>query len=328
MTFFFGMAIEFWVWALVSLLFFVSSILLLRFRRGIAMQISLLISFLLYFFCCHLVVFGFVWCDLIVVFVYVLVWKILIKKYVKALAIEQLTRELKFYSSDFEIAFVESCEFMWLNLDYYEAKQHELELLGFRKVCDFEFLPQTRAFPEMRSFVRLLINAEYNIKASIIQIRAAESKTMSVRRGEICMIDFISEFSDGVFLRTQNMKSVTPILEVNEIVIQSFESDVLLEELLYAHEKKIKSISDIKNVGVIFYRAVEEMFDSSKREFQLLCQARQRKSGLTETANEQNISNFVNNDCEDAGVRAFLKEYTKQTKKITQEQKQTPEADV
>jgi hypothetical protein len=325
MEVFFDMPKEFQVGTTVALSFFVFSLLLLWFKRGIAMQFTLLISFLSCLIFCRLPMIGWVGHSLLTVFVYSFIWTFLLKQYIKALAKEQLEKEWKLYSSDYETALADPLEFTWLDLNFYDTKQRELESLGFQKVHDYEFISQTRAFPETRTFTRSFINTEQDIGADIVQIRMVKPKNMLERSVDIRTISFSSEFSDGTFLETHNTKGVNPIVEVDGIIFQMFEPNTPLEDLLDAHEEKIETICETKNVDVILFRTVQELSAAGEREFLLFRKDRQKKGAFVETENTQNVSLFVKKDSDEAGVKAFLSEYAKQARKIARKQRKKQE---
>ncbi|MDR2706730.1 MAG: hypothetical protein LBC02_13195 [Planctomycetaceae bacterium] len=322
---FFDMTIEFQVGTTVALCFLFFSLLLLWFKRGIAMQFTLLISFLSCLIFCRLPMVNWVGHGLLTMFVYFWIWDFLLKRFIKASAKEQLEKEWKLYSSDYETAPADPFEFMWLDLDYYDTKQRELESLGFQKVHDIELLPQTRAFPETRTFSRSFINIEQDIGADIIQIRMVKPKNMLERSVDVRMIIFATEFSDGTFLETHNTKGVNPITEVEGIVLQMFEPNTPLEDLLDAHEEKIETICETKNVEVILHRTVQELSAAGEREFLLFRKDRQKKGGFTEAENARSMHIFGNQNSDDAATQAYLSEYAKQARKIARKQRKKQE---
>ncbi|MDR1485692.1 MAG: hypothetical protein LBT09_12835 [Planctomycetaceae bacterium] len=320
----FNIQVDFQTGLIISLAFFVFSLLLLWFNRGIAMQCALLVSFLAYLSLCIPVDKDTATHVSVTVFVYFMIWVFMVNRYIKALVKKQLEREWEFYSSDYETTLADPFEFTWLDLDYYDTKQHQLELLGFRKVHDIELLHQTRVFPETRTFTRELINADRDIGTDVIHLRFVKPKNRYERNFDIRYIIFVTEFSDGTFLETNNTKGVNPILEIDGITIQMFEPNTPLEKLLNAHNDTIESICEMRNVVTVFHQTDQELFEFAKRGFALFCKDRQKKGGLlTKTKDAQNTIILTNgNDENNAGVEMFLSEYVKQTQKITQKQQE------
>jgi hypothetical protein len=169
--------------------------------------------------------------------VYFWIWNFLTKQYTKAQAKERIL-----YASDNETVLADPFEFTWLDLDYYDAKQRELESFGFQKIRDVEFLLETYVFPETRTFYRSFINTEQDIIAGISHLRMVKPKNTLERMIDIRIVTFVSEFSDGTFLNTNNnAKGVNPNMEINSVIMHTFESDTPLEELLEAHKKKMEA---------------------------------------------------------------------------------------
>ncbi|MDR2644156.1 MAG: hypothetical protein LBC74_15345 [Planctomycetaceae bacterium] len=321
---FFNMPVVFQVGATSMLFFLILSLLMLWFKRGILMNVMLLFSFLSWLLFCKLPIMGWILHIVITSFVYWFLSFIMIKQYIKAMTKDQLEKEWQLYSSDFEPVLVDPLEFTWLDLDYYDTKQRELESLGFRKVHDFENLPQTRVFPEMRTFTRLLINTDRDIDADIVHIRIVKPKNILEINVDIRIVAFVSEFSDGTFLETHNTKGVNLIVNVDGIFMQMFEPDTPLEKLLNAHEEKVESICETKNVEVVVFHTDQELSASGEREFLLFRKDRQKKGGFIETENMQNRAIF-NQRNEEAGTNSFLSEYAKQAEKLARKHRTTQE---
>jgi hypothetical protein len=318
MNTFFDMPVDFQIGAIIAFVFLIFSLLLLLCKRGIMMQFTLLISFLSCSIYCHLPMVNWVGHRLGTMFVYFLAWMFLIKQFTKALAKEQLEKERKLYSSDFECVSADPLEFTWLDLNYYNTKQRELESLGFQKIGDFELLPQTRAFPETRTFSRKFINTEQDIEAAITHSRVVKPKNVFERSLDARIVEFSSEFSDGMFLETNNARGVSPIVEFGGIEMLMFEPTISLEKLLDVHEEKIEAICETKKVDVVVFRNASEQLAAAKREFLLICKDRQKKGGFTESENARIASYLKLNN--DAGVKAYLSEYTRQARKRRKKQ--------
>ncbi|MDR1477806.1 MAG: hypothetical protein LBJ00_02575 [Planctomycetaceae bacterium] len=317
MKIFFDMPIEFQIGLIVAVVFLVLALLLMLCKRGVAMQAALLISFLSY-----LIFFRCPGLDLIshvvaTVFVYVLIWLFLVNQFIAALAKEQLKKEWKLYNSDYKSVPIDPREFTWLDLDYYDTKQRELELFGFQKVDDTEFLSQTDAFPETRTFSRTLTNSQRNIEADITQTRIVKPKNIFERSIDNGVISFSSEFSDGTCLETNNTRGIVPIMEINGIVMQAFEPTISIEKLLDIHEKKIEAICNSKKVNVVIHQNAYEVSTAAERKFILFCKDRKEKGGYVEFENNIDLLTNGNEENKD-GAKAYLDEYAKQARKRKQ----------
>jgi hypothetical protein len=232
------------------------------------------------------------------------------------MAREQLKNELKLYSFDYESVIANPLEFTWLDLNYYDTKQHELESLGFQKIDDSEFLPLTKAFPDIRTFSRRFINAEQDIEASITQIRikkpAYEYENIQERLLNQRIVKFYSEFSDNTFIETDNTRLITPI---KGIELLAFVPTISLEELLDAHEKKIETICETKNVNTIIHRNANEISEAAKRRFLSLGKYLNEKNNITELEFTRIRLIARKYGGYNAVIKTYLAEYNEQVQK-------------
>jgi hypothetical protein len=323
MNWFFNMPIEFQIGSIVAVAFLVFSLLSSLFRRRIATYITLLISFLSCVIHCHLPTMDFGTHIAITLIAYGFIW-FLIRQFIKVMVKAQLEAEWKLYSSDFECVSADPSEFTWLDLDYYDTTQRELESLGFQKVGDYELLPQTRAFPETRTFSRQFINEEQDIGASIINMRVVKPKNLFERSINRRIVEFSSEFSDGTILDTNNTRGVNPIVEIDGIELVMFESTISLEKLLDAHEERMEAICETKEVDVVVFRNASEMLAANEREFLLFRKDRKEKGGFTESEIAENVrlaSSYLISDKDDEeGIKIYLAEYNRQARKRRKKQ--------
>jgi hypothetical protein len=317
------MPIEFQIGSIVAIAFFALSLLLSWYKRGILthrykrvilMYITWLISFLSYLFCCCLPMVSPLTHCLVSAVMFILIWLLMRKLFIRSGVNEQLDKEWQLYSSDYECVSANPLEFTWLDLNYYDTTQHELESLGFQKIDDFEFLHQTLAFPETRTFSRKFINAKRNIEVSIGHIRVVKPINVLERAIDQRIVEFSSEFSDGTFLETNNAFGVSPIVEFGGIELLIFEPTISLEKLLDAHEKKIETICETKKVDVVIYRDNSEMLSADKRQFLLICKDRQKKCGFTESETARLFA-YYSGKGNDKVAKTYLAEYNRQARK-------------
>jgi hypothetical protein len=251
--------------------------LLLLLRRVDEMIIALFISFLACVIFCRLSMVPWWGYILGTLLVYGLIFTCQVVLHDKAWTRRQRQKEQKLYSSDYEVVTVDPQAFTWLDLDYYDTKQRELESLGFEKIRDHESLSHTRAFPEIRFFSRTFNNVHYEISAEVLQVRIIKPKNVFEKMVDIRLVIFGTEFSDGTFLETTNGLDVNPVQDCEGIIIQQFPPNTSLETLLDIHENKVERICETKYLEVILHRNAEEVYAAGKREFLLLCKDRQKK---------------------------------------------------
>jgi hypothetical protein len=157
---------------------------------------------------------------------------------------EALVMKFAVFYEDFETVTVSPGDFPWLDESYYDSVQKDLELFGFSKVQDGELLHFSLASPEVRTFYRLLINAERNICATIMQFRVVEPQDDEQRNMEIRCVEFTSECSDGTFLVTTNTLGVNNLEDVEGISFCQLPPDVPLDVLQSCHMEQIQSHCD------------------------------------------------------------------------------------
>ncbi|MDR1271119.1 MAG: hypothetical protein LBK82_16520 [Planctomycetaceae bacterium] len=313
----FNMPIEFQIGSAVALVFFVLSWLLLLLRRDNVMISALFISFLICVAFCRLPMVP-LWGHIFGTFiVYGLTFTCQV---ILPVAKIKRQKEQKLYSSDYESVAVDPFEFTWLNLDYYDTKQRELESFGFKKVGDYESLPYTKADPDARFFTRKFDNIHYDIVAEVSQVRTVKPKNVVERMVSFRVVAFTTEFSDGTFLSTSNVLGINRLNNVEGIVLRKFSPNTPLEILLDTHEKEIEKICEIKNLKIVLHRNAEELYATGKRRFLLLCKDHQKKYGFTPEGNTQHFTatQNINND---SATEICLSEYNKQARKIEQEQR-------
>jgi hypothetical protein len=302
--------------------------LLLLLRRVDEMIIALFISFLACVIFCRLSMVPW-WGHFLVTF---LVYGLILifqsdqftKATVRAEIRERLKREWKFYLSDFESVTANPIEFTWLDLNYYDSVQRELESFGFKKIGDYENLSHTRAFPELRYFSRLFNNTHYDIIVEVGQNRYVKPKRECEKKSDLRTVCFATEFSDGMFLETSNGLGVNAFQEVEGLIIRKFSPSTPLKTLIDTHREEIKKICETKNVNIILIRNAEELYASEKREFLLLCKDRRKKCGFTPNEAAQFFTQIP--DINDDTLRPiYVSEYNKQVQKNIQNQRKKQE---
>ncbi|MDR1140943.1 MAG: hypothetical protein LBL62_04565 [Planctomycetaceae bacterium] len=303
----------------LTLIFLVLSWLLLLYRRVDEMILTLFTSFLICVAFCRLPMVP-LWGHILGTFiVYGLIFTCQVILHDKPVVRQKRQKERELYSSNYETVTVDPFEFTWLNLDYYDTKQHELESLGFKKIGDYESLPHTKVFPEARFFIRIFNNIHCDIKVDVSQIHAVKPKNVFERIITLRIVEFVTEFSDGTFLNTNNALD-TLTYDVEGIVFRKFPPNTPIETLLDTHEEEIEKICETKNLKVILHRNAEELEAAGEREFILLCKDRQKKYEFTPEENTQHFTatQNINND---SATEICLSEYNKQARKIEREQR-------
>jgi hypothetical protein len=266
---------------LLAILAFIFALVLFILKRNpVMMHISLITSMICSVICVfagNVQVFSM---ALIVVFAYTVVVRILNHFFFSSLIHKEVKKALLFFTSDYEITFVDPSEFTWLDMEFYDSAEKTLASLGFHKVADFELMPHTKAYPEIRHFYRSMFHWEKNIGATIMQSRFVQPRSSLEKSVTNCAVVFASELTDGTFLASGFNTGLT-FDSVDGIDIHYFPQDTPLESILDEHEKFLRKKCLEDNTEVRFFSTQEELFESGKRDFQLLKKDRQRKGGFT-----------------------------------------------
>jgi hypothetical protein len=137
---------------------------------------------------------------------------------------------------------VDSSDFSFLDLRYYDETAAILEAEGFKRLGDFEDVTLTMAFPTTRTFVRSLVNADGSIRVGIYHSkrRGLGSLFLGVTGvRSVKVVDFESEFSDGRFLLTSNAALASSIAQSPAILCEYLPSSTPMTEMLNLHRQRV-----------------------------------------------------------------------------------------
>jgi hypothetical protein len=223
-----------------------------------------------------------------------------------------LDNEFNFYNSEYEFIPIDTGNFTQNDLDFYEAKQHELESLGFKTIGDFEGVHFLRNFSGARYFCRLFLNDTKNIVAVVSQNKL--SHKLRFVKNDYRQVTFRTEFSDGTFFETNNMFGINLLNDVDGIVSNKLNPNEPLEKMLTTHVIEINKISATKNTDAITLQNVDEIIESDKRSFNIARNYRKQNKGLTENEIKQILQNNKQQQAEFI-TKTFINEYKKQKQK-------------
>jgi len=137
----------------------------------------------------------------------------------------------------FEYQWLDAADFPNLDHEFYDETQAALESLGFRWLGDRENLTLTKAFPKLRTFVRMLVSAEGTISSFLYHIQAMTPKGTH----DIRAIELGSELSDGTFLVTSNTLQSGPAKTQPGIDSQRHPATTPPAELLRNHRERLRA---------------------------------------------------------------------------------------
>ncbi|MCL2348603.1 MAG: hypothetical protein FWC50_10140 [Planctomycetaceae bacterium] len=221
---------------------------------------------------------------------------------------KELDKQLRYLTSDYEIAFIDPLEFSWLDLKFYDTMESELATLGFSKIFDYENLSFSKTFPELRNFVRLMQNHDKSIYAGIMHSRYVKSGNTSEESKNDFFVQIVTEFSDETFLFSFGEKSrALKCKSIDGIDLLYFPLDTPIEKILAEHKKAVQQKCLENGVEVKLLSTQNDIYESTKRAFDLRKIDRLKKGGFTLEEYQAACNNFI------------AKMYCKQAKRIFRE---------
>ncbi len=242
--------------------------------------------------------------------------------YMISVMAKQNARRMKLlYSSPYEIADASLEDYPWLDADFYRTTSKELESLEFHHLGDWEETHLTKAWPNMQTMLRYYVNAENDIRCYFANIKMKRARDFVESGVNARMIEFVTEFSDGLILATNNAHGVNPVEEVEGSIIQQFPPLTPIETLLDKHEEKIDDICNERNVDVVLIRDKEDFLASARRGHAIYCKDRQKKGFFTDEEYRRIIASAgVSGDLAQKHLQAYRRQADKMKKELADEQ--------
>ncbi len=186
------------------------------------------------------------------------------------------------FTTEFDAVDVKPSDFPWLDEQYFDAESEALQKLGFRFLADWAPVPHNKAFPEMETMIRCLTNEEKSVVAVIGQIRFVKPRNAYEKDVDIRVVQFSTEFSDGLILNTTNSQGLDPIESAEGFVIRMFPPETKTEPLLDLHVAQLKELLADPSRTARTVSTKEELFAVSYREHVLMSKDRLNKGLLTD----------------------------------------------
>lgn len=189
------------------------------------------------------------------------------------------------YSGLDEYALATPDDFGWLDIEYYDRSQQELQSLGFRHLADIEVLTATKASPKMRTFLRCLVNHEGSIQAAVYHIRVSGWMTvltwLRFFPKNMYIVDLETEFEDGTFLVTTACHRQLPECPgIDQLVVPS---GTHVRALLDFHRDRLKqAINRDPDARIRFVSTLVEALEAQDRMQMLKSDHRKRVGYVTQ----------------------------------------------
>ncbi len=231
---------------------------------------------------------------------------------------KQHVRRMKIlFTNPYEVAEAFLEDYPWLDADFYRTTSKGLESFGFHHLGDWEELHATRALPNMQTMQRAYINAENDIQGLFANIRMKKPRDFVESGFNARMVEFVTEFSNGLILATDNTKGLNAFHEIEGSIIQHFPPSTSIETLLDAHENKIDEICSKQNLEVVLIFSKEDFQASARRGHAIYCKDRQKKGFITDEECRR-ICEFsgVKGDFMEKNVRAYRRHADRMKKEL------------
>ena len=187
------------------------------------------------------------------------------------------------YSAPHEYAPVRVHDFRWLDAGWYDATQRWLESVGFRCFGDVENLSLSAVYPKMRTALRGLASGDGVVSASIWQVKIRGWMRLLVwfrlLKGDMRVVDFDTEFSDGTFLSTANNREFDPSSDIPGIERIQLPNATPIEDVLVAHRRRVAEIlTQRPGITPVFVHTAKDVRSAAARAHMLKCDEHARNN--------------------------------------------------
>ena len=220
-------------------------------------------------------------------YILLLVYGVILSFVFVRLATDDVARWNVFLTTEFDVTDVALDDYPQLDKTFYEEKTAELQSHGFRWLADWENQPQSKAFPELTTVCRCLVHADGTIAVGVGQLRFIRQKNDFEKTFDVRIIEFSTEFSDGLILNTADSQGIHPIESVEGIVLQQFPPGTATDRLLQHHRTKLEELLADGSRTVRCISDKHDLFAASYRAHEIFCQDRRQKGLLTDAEIER-----------------------------------------
>ncbi len=159
----------------------------------------------------------------------------------------QVARDLAVaFSADHQFASVRAQDFApLLDLDFYDRQRAFFEGKGFRWVDDIEDLTMTGQFPQNRTFIRLMVSGDGQIRTAFHHVRPRGSgmalfQALKLVPRDLYTLELATEFSEGKLVITNNARQHNPLDSPPEFDLEQFDEATPARELLQIHQTRVE----------------------------------------------------------------------------------------
>jgi hypothetical protein len=186
------------------------------------------------------------------------------RKYAKKIH-DQMKRT---YAKNHKYQVVNAKDFPNLDLGYYTRTTEKLKANGFTILSDIEDATLSQVHPQLRTFIRCLVNETGTIGAGIYHVNPkGYLKILRLLRiiQSVKAIELETEFSNGCFLCTSNVKHA--MTEPPQIMVKYLPTKTSATDLLKIHKKRIEEyLSHNPKIDTISIHSMEDAIESQNRQ--------------------------------------------------------------
>jgi hypothetical protein len=189
------------------------------------------------------------------------------------------------FSSGFECVAVDPSAFPHLDHMFYERVTSEASALGFTCMGDIELLHFTRAYPKLRTFLRVLLGDEGTVVLSLNHMKVRgwagflvflNSSPRSFRT-----IGLETEFTDGTFIGTVNSLGADPLESPPGIMCHKMPQNTTFVELLVYHRDAVSKYVEAENVAPVHLETLDELLEFESRHHEITSSFRESRGYVT-----------------------------------------------
>lgn len=185
------------------------------------------------------------------------------------------------YSGPHDYAPVRAQDFRWLDERYYDETQRRLESIGFQCFGDVENVSLSAVYPNMRTAIRDFASADGVVSGSVWQVKMRGWLRVlaffRMLKGDVRVVDFDTEFSDGTFLATANNRGMDPSGDVPGIERIQLPNAMPVEDVLAIHRKRVREIlAQRSGVASVPVRTAGDVRAAAARAHVLKCEENAR----------------------------------------------------
>ncbi len=187
------------------------------------------------------------------------------RKRIRRLAWKILDRLNQVYVDKYECRVADAADFTHLDFEYYDRAQTILENKGFSTLGDFEYMTLSRAYPHLRTFVRVLVDMNGTIVSSLYHINPVEAATGQGGHAAR-VVDLTTELTDGCFLVTTNAKAARCMSQPPQVMLTCLSAELSITKMLKIHQRWVRRYQEHNpETQPVCVHSLEDVQDSCNR---------------------------------------------------------------